>query len=119
MSFTTTALDRFRNVNLQSQNAIANIGENNTITQKGSYYRIGWVFRSSETEKANNAVRTELLQSLGNAFGLNGMSKNKDGVTTFSKGFMAKLEKLLGADFKKDDFKIGPDGTVSSGKPLT
>jgi hypothetical protein len=119
MSFTTTALDRFRNVNLQGQNAIANIGENNSITQKGSYYRIGWVFRSSETEKANKAVRTELLQSLGNAFGLNGMSKNKDGVTIFSKGFMAKLEKLLGADFKKDDFKIGPDGTVSSGKPLT
>ena len=119
MPFTTAALERFRNVNLQGQNAIANLGENNSITQKGSYYRIGWVFRGSETEKANNAVRTELLRSLGNAFGLEGMSQNKAGVTTFSKGFMTKLEKLLGADFKKDDFKIGPDGTVSSGKPLT
>ena len=119
MPFTTTALDRFRNVNLQGQNAIANIGENNSITQKGSYYRIGWVFRSSETEKANNAVRTELLQSLGNAFGLNGMGQNKDGVTTFSKSFMDKLQKLLGDEFKRNDFGISDDGTVTSGKPLT
>ena len=63
--------------------------------------------------------RTELLCSLGNAFGLNGMGQNKDGVTTFSKSFMDKLQKLLGDEFKRNDFGISDDGTVTSGKPLT
>ena len=120
MQFNITALDGFRKANLQGEKAIANVGENNTITQKNSYYGgIGRIFRKSATEAANNAARTELLKSLGNAFGLEGISENKNGVTTFSKGFMTRLEQLLGKDFKRGDFEIGPDGTVSSGKPLT
>ena len=120
MQFNTAALDGFRKANLQGTNAIANVGENNTIIQKNSYHGgIGRIFRKSATEAANNAARTELLRSLGNAFGLEGMSENKNGVTTFSKGFMTRLEQILGKDFKRGDFEIGPDGTVSSGKPLT
>ena len=120
MQFNITALDGFRKANLQGEKAIANVGENNTIIQKNSYHGgIGRIFRKSATEAANNAARTELLKSLGNAFGLEGMSENKNGVTTFSKGFMTRLEQLLGKDFKRGDFEIGPDGTVSSGKPLT
>jgi hypothetical protein len=76
------------------------------------------MFRGKETKAANNAVRTELLRSLGNAFGLAGMSE-KNGTITFSKGFMDKLAKLLGPAFKRDDFGVGADGVVKSGKPLT
>ena len=37
---------------------------------------------------------------------------------TFSKAFMDRLEKLLGPAFKREDFGVGADGTVSSGKPV-
>lgn len=120
MGFSIKALDNFRNVNFKDADAIVNIGKDNTVTKKNSYHGgVGRVFRRSTTEAANNAARTELLCSLGKAFGLNGMGLNKDGVTTFSKGFMDRLQKLLGNDFKRNDFGIANDGTVSSGKPLT
>ena len=32
---------------------------------------------------------------------------------------MDKLAKLLGPEFKRDDFGVGADGTVTSGRPLT
>lgn len=75
--------------------------------------------RSSETKKANNAVRTALLGALGNAFGLNGMQK-VDGKMTFSREFMDNLERILGPSFKRTDFGVkGAGGVVASGKPLT
>ena len=114
------ALGAFRNVNFGNADAIANLKQGDGVEQNGKLGSfLGKMFRSSATKANNNAVRTELLKSLGQAFGLSGMSE-AGGKTTFSAEFMAKLEGILGRDvFKAADFKIGRDGTVSSGKPLT
>ncbi len=120
MSFNLSALDPFRNANLAGETAIANVGKDGAVSQKGNYHgALGAIFRSSSTQAANNAARTELLRTLGDAFDLDGVGRNAKGVTTFSKDFMDKLAKLLGPAFKCDDFGVGADGTVSSGKPLT
>ncbi len=119
MSFDITALDAFRNANLGGDKAIANLGQGDKVVKKNDYYGpIGKIFRGGTAKAANNAVRTELLRSLGNAFGLSGMSE-KDGTTVFSQAFMDKLARLLGPEFKRDDFGVGADGVVKSGKPLT
>ena len=120
MSFQISALDSFRNAALHGEDAIANLGKDGAVEQNGSYYgKIGAMFRLTPAKTANNAVRTELLRSLGNAFGLEGVGRNAKGVTTFSKAFMDKLADLLGPAFKREDFGVGDDGTVSSGRPLT
>lgn len=120
MSFNITALDAFRNAHLDGEKAIANLGQGGKVEQHGSY-KGGFIgrFRGKDTKAANNAVRTELLRSLGTAFGLEGIGRNEKGVTTFSKDFMDRLTKLLGPAFKRDDFDVGADGMVKSGKPLT
>ena len=119
MDFNVNALNAFRNVNLGGGSAIANLSEGGKVEQKGSYHgALGAIFRSATTKAANNAVRTELLRSLGNAFGLSGMSE-AGGKVVFSKDFMDRLSDLLGPAFKREDFGVGADGTVSSGKPLT
>jgi hypothetical protein len=120
MSFDVSALNSFRNVNLGGDNAIANLGEGDKVVKKNDYHGgIGRIFRSGSTKAANNAVRAELLRSLGKAFGLEGVSE-RDGKLHFSADFMTKLESILGRDvLKSGDFKIGADGSVTSGKPLT
>ena len=120
MSFDISALNAFRNAKLVGEDAIARIGLDNSITQKGSYYGgIGRVIRLGKAQTANNAVRAELLRSLGNAFGLDGITE-KGGKLHFSADFMAKLEKLIGRSvLKTGDFDLGADGSVTSGKPLT
>ena len=120
MSGEMAALNSFRNVNLGGDNAIANLGEGDQVVKKNNYHGgIGRIFRAGSTKAANNAVRAELLRSLGNAFGIGGVSE-KDGKLRFSADFMAKLEGILGRDiFKAGDFKLNRDGSVSSGKPLT
>lgn len=119
MSFDVTALNAFRNADLGGEKAIANLGQDDKIVKKNDYYGpIGKIFRGGAAKAANNAIRTELLRSLGKAFGLSGMSE-KNGMVTFSKDFMDKLAKLLGPAFKRDDFEVGADGIVKSGKPLT
>ena len=119
MSFNISALDAFRNANLGGENAIANLGQGDKIVKKNDYHGgIGRLFRSGTTKAANNAVRTELLRSLGNAFDLKGVSE-KDGKVSFSKEFIDKLARLIGPAFKREDFGIGDDGVVNSGKPLT
>ena len=122
MNFRISELSAFSSAKLgTSGDAIANIGSNgNKIVQKNKYYGFaGKIFRLSGAKAANNAVRTELLRSLGRAFDLEGVGNNSEGKTTFSASFMDKLSELLGEDFKRDDFGIGADGTVKSGKPLT
>ena len=122
MSFKITALSAFSNANLgTSDNAIANVSDNGgKIVRKNTYYGpIGKIFRLSGAKAANNAVRTELLRALGNAFGIEGVGNNSAGKTTFSQKFMDKLSELLGDAFNRDDFGIARDGTVKSGKPLT
>ena len=123
INFNPAALDAFRNAQLTGENAIANLQHSSEgtggIRQAGSYKgAFAAMFRTGTERAENNAVRTELLRSLGQAFGLEGMSE-KDGKVTFSKKFMDKLEQILGKEFKRDDFGINADGTVSSGKPLT
>jgi len=120
VTFNPGALDMFRNAQLANENSIANLDGQGGLKANGKLGSFLWKpFRSTETQANNNAVRTELLKSLGRAFNLSGMSE-ANGKVTFSKDFMAKLEKLLGRDIlKTGDFEIAADGTVSSGKPLT
>ena len=119
IQFDLNALSRFSNVNFGDNDAIANLDEGNGLVQNE---KLGFIltrkFRSSTAEKQNNAVRTELLKALGNAFGLNdGVSVN-NGKTTFTDQFMNRLEEILGPAFKRGDFGI-KNGVVDSGKPLT
>ena len=119
LDINAAALGAFRNVDLGKQDAIANLGGSKGVRQNGELGNfLGKMFRSSGTKEANNAIRTELLKSLGQAFGLDGMGE-ANGKVTFSKSFMDTLEAALGPAFKRADFGIGKDGTVTSGKPLT
>ena len=121
MSFKISELNAFSDARLGTSNrAIANVGSGGKIVRNNTYYGfIGKAFRLSGAKAANNAVRTELLRALGKAFDLDGIGNNIEGKTTFSQKFMDKLSELLGPAFKRDDFGVGADGTVRSGKPLT
>ena len=119
VNFNSAAMGAFRNVNLGGADSIVNLDGEGGVKKNGELGNfIGKMFRASGTKDNNNAARTALLKSLGQAFGLAGMTV-KDGKTTFSREFMDKLEQLLGPAFKRADFKIGADGFVTSGKPLT
>ena len=116
--FNPQALDAFAKVNFGADDAIANLGENNSLVQNGN--RGLGVFakiRFTSTKANNNAVRTELLKALGQAFEIDGVTEQGD-KTRFSDQFMNRLEEILGPAFKRDDFGI-KDGAVDSGKPLT
>lgn len=79
------------------------------------------LFRSDEDKKANNAVRTKLIENLAAAFGFGGVQRNAGtGEVTFSEQLMDQLEKTLGKGvLSRGDFGIGRDGKVGSGSPLT
>ena len=119
IQFNLNALSRFSNVNFGDNDAIANLDGSDGLVQNE---KLGFIltrkFRSSTAEKQNNAVRTELLKALGNAFGLNDGVAVANGKTTFTDKFMSRLEEILGPAFKRGDFGI-KDGVVDSGKPLT
>lgn len=119
IQFNPKALSMFSNVDFGNDNAIANLGGDNNLVQKkklGSVFLR--MFRLPSTEARNNAVRTELLKALGNAFSIDGVTE-RDGKTRFSAQFMNRLEEILGPDaFKRGDFGL-KDGAVDSGKPLT
>lgn len=119
VSFDSTKLAMFRDAQFASENSIANLGDDG-LKAGGTYKNAFSAITRTKAEKAeNNKVRTELLRSLGHAFGLSGMSE-AGGKVSFSKDFMDQLESILGKDvFKRGDFKIGADGTVTSGRPLT
>ena len=119
IQFNLNALSRFSNVNFGDNDAIANLDGGNGLVQNE---KLGFIltrkFRSADAERQNNAVRTELLKALANAFGIKeGITVGKDN-TTFTDQFMARLEEILGPVFKRGDFGI-KDGVVDSGKPLT
>ena len=119
IQFNPNALSAFSNVNFGENDAIANLGEDNNLVQNGN--RGLGVFakiRFKSTEAKNNAVRTELLKALGQAFNLQGIGEH-GGKTTFSSDFMNRLEEILGPAFKRSDYGIDADGAVASGKPLT
>ncbi len=116
------ALDRFSNTTFDSADTIANLDRDNAsfLEEAGTYKGALGALRRSDREKANNnAVRTELLKSLGEAFNIDGMNDQGNGKVTFNKQFMDRLGQLLGADLKREDFGIAADGSVASGRPLT
>ena len=120
IQFNPNALSRFSNVDFGDDNAIANLGKGDGLVQKD---KLGTFllkpFRAPSTRDRNNAVRTELLKALGQAFDIRGVSEGDGGKTTFSAEFMDRLEELLGPDaFRRGDFGI-KNGEVKSGKPLT
>ena len=118
IQFNPNALSMFSGVNFGNDNAIANLGGDDKLVQKDKLGLFLWKpFRSDDTEKRNNAVRTELLKALAQAFGLEGVTEH-DGKTMFSDEFMNRLSDLLGPAFKRGDFGI-KDGIAASGKPLT
>ncbi len=122
-----SALSRFSNSNLlndrfENENSIANLtpGSDNRIEQAGTYKGgLSVLFRSGAEKANNNAIRTELLKSLGEAFHIEGMHDRGDGKVTFNKQFMDRLGELFGADLKQEDFGMAADGSVASGRPLT
>ena len=120
ITFDSSKIAMFRDTQFASANSIANLDEGGGLKADGKYRGVlGALFRSSAAQDRNNAVRTALLKSLGQAFGLDGITE-QDGKVSFSKDFMDKLEGILGSDvLKRDDFKIAADGTVRSGRPLT
>lgn len=120
-SFLSAALDHFRNIPYvtNKETGIIVKGSDGKPMQSGEYTGpLSALTRSKEAKAENNEARTMLLQSLGNAFGLKGMTTQNNQIT-FSPEFMNKLEHLLGKDFKREDFGIDKNGVVASGKPLT
>ena len=117
--FNPQALNAFAKVDFGDKNAIANLGNNGSLVQKDKLGCFLWKpFRSEENEAKNNAVRTELLKALGQAFEINGVTEH-GGQTLFSSAFMDRLEEILGPEvFKREDFGL-EGGEVASGKPLT
>lgn len=119
IQFDTSKATMFRNVNFGNENAIANLDGKGGLKANGQYSLFGKFSRTDVQRADNNAIRTALLKSLGEAFGLSGMTA-EGGVVRFSKGFMDRLEQILGRKvLKRGDFDIGADGIVKSGKPLT
>ena len=118
--FNPQALNAFAKFNVGSNDAIANVGEGGNLVQKkelGSVFLR--MFRLPSTQRRNNAVRTELLKALGEAFNIDGVTTVQGGKTKFSDGFMRRLEEILGPEaFRRDDFGL-EGGEVASGKPLT
>ncbi len=121
--FNMAALDSFNRAINDNDNAIVNVDrENDNRLKYNGTFRSANIFRwmrSPATKAANNEVRTQLLKSLGEAYGLNGMTTRSDGKVKFSQDFINNLRNRLGAELKIDDFGINRDGLVTSGKPLT
>ena len=119
MSVNLAALDMFRTAKDWTADSIANLDGGNAIKKAGEYGGAFSALGRSKIEKAaNNEMRTELLKALGDAFGLQVLTDN-DGKARFTRDFLRTLERNIGAEFKRDDFKLDADGYVCSGRPLT
>ena len=103
------ALDMFRTAKDWTADSIANL-DGRSIKNVGEYGgALSVLSRSSIEKSANNEMRTELLKSLANAFDMQVMTDN-DGKARFTKEFLRNLERKIGAEFKRDDFKLDADG---------
>jgi len=113
------ALDMFRTATNWSADSMANLDGGNAIKNVGEYGgRLSAIGRTRIEKAANNEIRTELLRALGDAFNMKVMT-DLDGKARFTRDFLRKLERVIGADFKRDDFKLDGEGYVCSGRPLT
>ena len=116
---TLGALNAFRTAAIWADNAKLNLDGQGGVGNAGNYGGFLSARNREQTERdANNAVRTELLKALARTFDIATTDRPANG-THFSQKFMQKLETLLGPAFRRDDFKVGEDGVVSSGRPLT
>ncbi len=114
-----TALDMFRSAKDWTADSIANFDGKNAIKNVGEYTGpLSALSRSKIEKAANNEMRTELLKALGTAFGVKGMTV-QDGKARFTRDFLQRLERIIGADFKRDDFALDAEGYIVSGRPLT
>lgn len=113
------ALNMFSTAEAWTADSIANLDGKNAIKKVGEYGGALSALNRSDIEKAaNNEMRTELLKALGNAFNMEVKTDN-DGKARFNREFLRNLERKIGAEFKRDDFKLDADGYVCSGRPLT
>ena len=113
------ALNMFRTATSWTADSIANLDSDNAIKNVGEYGgRLSAIGRSDDEKKANNAMRTELLNALATAFNIE-VKTDSDGKASFTRAFLRDLERRLGAEFKRDDFKLDERGYVNSGRPLT
>jgi len=118
MAISLEALNAFRPASAWDDNTTLNLNEEGGVGVGGTYGRLSKFRKREDPEQsANNTVRTALLKALANTFGISTGVAN--GETRFTQDFMARLERLLGPAFKRDDFKVGEDGVVASGRPLT
>jgi len=116
------ALDAFAKASQELKNdgeSVLRLTSTGKVSTGGHYVKANVFRRIGRDIEGNNRTREALLRSLGEAYGLQGMNRTEDGRTTFSKDFMREVTGLIGADLSVDDFKVGDDGFVSSGKPLT
>ena len=117
MAITLTALDMFRGAAEWSDNTMLNLDKEGGVRQSGTYrFILNALGRGRKAETANNEVRTELVRALVRAFDLNAGAR--DG-TTISDKTLDRLAELIGPVFKREDFTVGPNGAISSGRPLT
>ena len=117
MAITLTALDMFRGAAEWSDNTMLNLDKEGGVRQSGTYrFILNALGRGRKAETANNEVRTELVRALVRAFDLNAGAR--DGTTVSDKTLDRRAE-LIGPVFKREDFTVGPNGAISSGRPLT
>ena len=113
------ALNMFTQAKAWTADSVANLDGKDAIKKVGEYGgALSALGRSSIEKAANNEMRTELLKSLANAFNMQVKTDN-DGKARFDRAFLRTLERKIGAEFKRDDFKLDADGYVCSGRPLT
>ena len=118
MAVNLMALNAFRTASGWTDGTMLSMNGEGAVQQGGAYGGfLSAKGRTVDEKNANNAVRTELLKALAQTFDI--ATDRMHNGTRFSQDFMRKLEKLLGPAFKRDDFKVGEDGVVASGRPLT
>ena len=117
MAINLQALTVFRGAAEWSDNTMLNLDKENGVRQSGTYrFILNALGRGRKAETANNEVRTELVRALVRAFDLDAGAR--DG-TNISDKTLDRLAELIGPVFKREDFTVGPNGAISSGRPLT
>ena len=119
--FDISKVAMFREAQLANEDTMTKLDGNGRVVANGQYLGFkSWRNRTSDDRDINNAVRTELLKALAQAFNIKEGIREEDGKVKFSRAFMERLEGILGRKVLKTyDFEVGDEGVVKSGKPLT
>lgn len=121
IQFDVSKVAMFREAQLANEDTMTRLDGNGHVVSNGQYLGFkSWRTRTSDDRAVNNAVRTELLKALAQAFNIKEGIREEDGKVKFSRAFMERLEGILGRKVLKTyDFEVGDEGVVKSGKPLT